>query len=323
MKRGFIILTDLAAPEGEGKAHWRLPQVERFIHRAKRVERGVEFETALARSLNGNQDTPVHWASLGQDLPSTLYASETAKAQCGQYFVSLLQLNIGLSSIAVDGLVAVNEPDIAPLQATLAAHFASNGFEWSVFGRDWHLRTPTQWDWQTPKATQLVGRDLRHIPIGGTDARQLKQLLTEAQMLLFPFKPNASQAYGLWLWGHGVAPIPAYPRPVSLHGSDELLRQWLTPAHQDPQQALPSDTDPMVDVLSVEPTVLTPHAAGEDWAKRLDARVAERLAWLASVGCEQVWLHLDGNAFVAPPKRFAITNFWRQFTRPQAWWELI
>lgn len=335
MNHGMIILTDLAAPDGETHLHWRLPALEAILSASQPVGRFKDYESWLSHRIKPSVGRSVQLASVG---PAPIEASASrldGAQQPGRYFVSLLAVNIGLSSIAVTELVDVRNHTGHAIKALLQAHFAADGWQWLDFGSYWRLTTPRVFDWQTPKAAQLVGRDLREVAVTGADSRLLRLKLTEAEMLLHAFKSHEPQAYGLWIWGHGESTLPPWTRPVVLVGEDEFVATWsaqqqILPSDQELKAALRARGDacdviaflPTVESIAITASALDP-TESRDWARELDKRLVQQLSVFAQAGITNVSLYLDGYVFELK-RASAITRWWRsRVLTPKAWWAYL
>lgn len=175
------------------------------------------------------------------------------------------------------------------LAARLSAHFAEDGLAFEVIGpREWLLRCRRRLEARTHPCADAHGRSIETLLPDGPDARTLKRIINEAQMLLFDAPENRSReargaapANGLWLWGGAAARPPIAPIEGLRLASDTLHRRGLaeaaggiaTPLHA----AAPETAGP---------------CAGT-WID-LDARGATPDAWLEEV---RTWLgRLSGRA---------------------------
>jgi hypothetical protein len=297
MNHRMIILTDLAAPEADFRPEWRLPQLEARLRLAKR-RRAAHYYQWLASQADSTLHEPVHWARVGQEA-----------AVAGSYWVTPLNVNVGLSSIAVDS-EAVWSPETASARLrVLNQHFKEDGlvFEESALGL--RLNSARRYEWLTEPSERLIGRDLRTASVRGQDAPALKKILNEIQMLLHT---QSSTPQCLWVWGYGTVAPPRWPRAVRLKGSNALLQTWLAPAGASTHSV-------EEDCIELMPTIDSDFAGG-DWATRLDQRLEESFVDAANAQTRRVSLWLDGTVF---EWRGADRWNWRRWRGVKAWWESL
>jgi hypothetical protein len=123
-----------------------------------------------------------------------------------------LNFTAGLSDLAASRLVgahAVSAGERAELGETLGAHLRSSGFELEVVGGEWVVRAPGALN-ATTKHPEIALRDLESAMPSGPDARALRRLMAELQMLLHEHPVNqrraragAPEVNAIWLHGLG------------------------------------------------------------------------------------------------------------------------
>lgn len=144
--------------------------------------------------------------------------------------------------------------DSLSLIASLNAHFAENGYVFSVTpSQQWLLKVPKKLELLTTPTTQVIGRDTRPYMPKGADAVWLAQLTNEIQMLLFDHPINqAREAQGelainsIWLSGAGNLPaMPDIKGDKSIY-ADHAFAKGLAKHSQLPLFAVPSSIEQLL-----------------------------------------------------------------------------
>jgi hypothetical protein len=118
------------------------------------------------------------------------------------------------------------------LAALLQVHLASEGGALEVLGpTDWLLGTARAWAVAVDDPETAARGPLEDALPRGPDARALRGLLTELQMLLHDAPVNVARAArgcasvnGVWLWGGGATLATPRHVPAAVLGDDLLLR---------------------------------------------------------------------------------------------------
>ncbi len=199
-------------------------------------------------------------------------------------------VHLGINGDAVT-LDATASADLAPedaqsLIANLNAHFAADDMRVSlVTSGEWLLETPRPIAATTTSLPRVHGRSIEtHLP-QGRDARLLKRVGNEAQMVLHEAAVNLAREArgqlpinGLWLWGGGEGCAVAATNPAMNLYSDAAHVRGMAMAAGAQVQRLPEGADAMrLDAAVAARTI------------DLDARTNDPQtfpAWL-----DQTWLH--------------------------------
>lgn len=204
------------------------PLVAQDLARAEEERREPEALTRMAgrgelRSLQGLADLDP-WrvgllAALGLPKAPEQYpegpvmaAAAGCDAQACWLRATPLHFAAGLNDLAasaLSGAYAMSEDEQAQLGATLCAHLQRSGFDLITVGGQWIVRAPQALQAVTMRP-EIALRDLANAMPTGPDARALRRLMSELQMLLHEHAVNrqrarvgAPEVNAIWLHGLG------------------------------------------------------------------------------------------------------------------------
>jgi hypothetical protein len=162
-----------------------------------------------------------------------------------------LNFTAGLNDLAANPLSgpnAVSGEHRAQLAATLAAHLRASGFALETVRGEWVVRAPRVLNAVT-KRPDLAVQDLGAAMPAGPDARELRRLMAELQMLLHEHEVNEHRARtglpaanAIWLHGLGSAGRAERVELPAAFG-DDLYLQGVYGLHGRSVQAAPCDAD--------------------------------------------------------------------------------
>lgn len=281
------------------------------------------WEMALLDALGlADQSGELPSAAIAQSGESRAIVPAT---ECWAY-LACVHFAAGMNDVAASTLVgagALTEQDRAEIAATLAPHLASAGYELHAGGAEWRVRCPRRLDARTLPPAIAFEASLKDALPCGTDAAELRRLMTEMQMLLHEHPVNLSRARaqrpaanGTWMWS--VANLTRGPSSARLPVAfgDESYLKGLYLLHSQTVRAEPFDAATLREAARVHPATVaivkapTVAALDADWLRpTLDALRAGSFRRL-TVYFDRWRLVLD---------RRDLVRFWRR-PLPQSQW---
>ncbi len=249
----------------------------------------------LMHALTGVHADAPFAASSAQSLPS----AQIDPASGTWLRVDPAHFEVGREDVALATPAAftVTDDESAQFVCDLNAHFAADGVTFiALSNRQWIMHVPQALTLDTvdPWAAQNV--PARFVPIQGADARALRRLMVETQMLLHAHPLNAAReargvatVNGLFPWACGVLPaISAAHRAKTLMTTCKqayaLARALEIPAHLFDGAAPSAPKVHMSEIVGYFPNLMTSMLAGDDgkWRATMAADVERALAFCAS-----------------------------------------
>ena len=227
-----------------------------------------------------------------------------------------------LSLVELSGDLQLAPAFAATFADALRAHLQSSGLRLHVpSGGDWLIEMPATLQVATCCPAVAAANDLELAMPQGSDARGLRRLMTELQMLLHEHPLNQQRvaqglpaANSLWLWGNGACGGGGRALPVAF-GSHDYLR-GLYRLHQGNLQPLPRDVAQLLLALAAVPQAVVLLEAQpvpqfeQQWLVPLvQALRTRRLARLDLV-LDSWHLSID---------RRGLRRFWRRPLPPGSW----
>lgn len=182
----------------------RCPTLQTWLSRGSRYQQqGRDYFQTLAYLLCGDTDVAMAQASArADDISLTI-----------QFRADPVHFRADRDhGVLIPGqLLAVREREAAALVDSFNTHFAEDGLRLDFTHPErWYLQLAEDLSLATTPIYEASGRDLQsHLPVGEHQVRW-RQILNEAQMLLFQHPVNqARESSGqlsinsLWLWGEG------------------------------------------------------------------------------------------------------------------------
>lgn len=137
-----------------------------------------------------------------------------------------------LTALVLQGERRVSEAERAELESLVAAHLRASGFDLvTTSAGDWLLRCPRALDVQTMSPEVATSSPLEEVMPRGKDARELRRLMTELQMLLHEHPVNVHRSRrgvpevnAIWFHGEGeIGGVRRQSLPQAF-GEDAYLR---------------------------------------------------------------------------------------------------
>ena len=273
-------------------------------------QRGLLEALNVSSSIGGSAAL----SALGADLPM-------ADASCCLH-AQPVHLTAGLDSVTFATLPAQGRASAAEheaLTATLRAYFPVDGFMLHLAEREWFLSTSRALQIETSTPDAAASNELQKTMPGGADARVLRRLMTELQMLLHEHPVNQARAHAglptlnaLWLWG--AEPLGS-ERAASLPAAfaEDSFTRGVYRLHGAKTQPV-ADAASLIESLQESALVVVPATSLEnlqnDWIEPLVRGLAEGRV-------DRLDLVLDEWHVVVP--RWALRKFWRRVL-PIAQW---
>ncbi|HKE97011.1 MAG TPA: hypothetical protein VKB34_22070 [Povalibacter sp.] len=268
----------------------------------------------------------------GLDLSTSLPSAPVTAMGCGLdgtaghwMQAELVHFAAGLdrvTCIALRDEAAVTDAERAQLLATLAPYFPSDDFTLHAAGSEWFVHSTRPLDVVTASPEIAVSNELQSAMPRGADARLLRRLMTELQMLLHEHPVNDVRAArglpavnALWLWGAGQLPATQPSRSLPLARTTDPWLRGLYRMHGHAVEPLPADATALLAGLGAERTLALISASELEsfdsmWIAPLaQALSSRRIARLDLILDE--W-HLDVT-------RAASRRFWRRPLPPAQW----
>jgi hypothetical protein len=205
-----------------------------------------------------------------------------------------------------DGLVmtplaeedAITTREATQWVATLNQYFRDQGWRFTVLSATrWLVVAPRPLTVTTTAAARLPGQQVfEHVPTG-QDARVLRQIMNEVQMLFHEHSLNGQRqgagqlpVSGIWFWGHAALPPPRILTARTLVGRDPIatgMAMW-GGANWSPDWP---DRGPLrKDVLLMDTLAPSATAALRSALQAVDDGEFERLTWVSPrLSGTQVW----------------------------------
>ena len=334
-----LLVPELIWPEPDDPnafAALECPALNALLARSRLDRRpALSFEAALNNAFGHAKQTAYAAFRLLGEAASLPAASEAYWLCCDPVHLRFHQEHLVLA----DGACFTLEMEEAQAFASaLNEHFADLGhFHVSTANR-WYLQLargicPDRFD--VPPLSAVAGRRVEALLPETAQAKALRQLFTEAQMLLHAHPNNRErEAAGkmpvnaLWLWGGGTLPLQV---ASNFHGvwSDNPLAQGLARAAGVPRHATPdraavwlADATPATNHLIVLENLLetVQYERSEDYVKAINTLEQRWFAPLyAALGKGQIsQLHIEAStAYGALRWTTRRTDLWKLWHRPK------
>jgi hypothetical protein len=231
----------------------------------------------------------------------------------------------GMSDIAAAMLSGAARPtaaELALLTDTLAPHLRADGFELALAPDGWLLRSTRHLAVTTVTPEVATAEGLKPSQPQGEDARELRRLMTELQMLLHEHPVNEHRARvglpainAVWLWGQGVLQTGATEPRLPQAFSDEPYVRGLYRAHGQTVGALPDDANSLMasDVHAERLVVIQ-----SDDLEEIEVKwIAPLRAALSDGSVARLQIFIDGVRVSAT--RLQMHRFWRRDLAPREW----
>jgi hypothetical protein len=207
-----------------------LPALQTLLARGTRIacpDEGTEAALCSALGIERQQDWPL--------------APVTAAADGGSgagYWLRADPVHLRVMRdrivLADSRAFALTQQEAAALVDSISQHFGDSLSPQPLHPTRWYLHFAQPPDLRTTSLSVASGRDIQPLQPQGEDARRLRSVLNELQMLLFEHPVNqAREARGelpvnsLWLWGGGIQ--PAVPKDASaVYANDDTARALAT-----------------------------------------------------------------------------------------------
>jgi hypothetical protein len=297
----------------------RLPAAETLIAKGRRKTLPFDSQDAWLLERFG--------VARQRDWPVAPYSLIGDGGSPGEHFwlrADPVHLLVDRDRLVLADAPAVSRAEAESLVETLNAHFGGELVLYPMHPSRWYARLGAAPDAATVPPAQARGASVEPNLPSGADARRLRVLMNEAQMLLHEHPVNAArEARGeapvnsLWLWGGGAIARAERPALREVLADDPLAR-GLARAAGIAAAPLPADAarwlanGPEDGIVLIVLDARTPAELERDWfAPLLEALRASRVG--------MVTLHLAGAGAVldAETVRSDLRHFWRR-RRPAA-----
>ena len=203
-----------------------LPALQTLLARGTRIacpDEGTEAALCSAMGIERQQDWPL----------APLTAAADGGSGTGYWLrADPVHLRVMRDRIVLADSQAftLTQQEAAALVASIREHFGDSLSLQPLHPTRWYLHFAQPPDLRTTPLSVASGRDIQPLQPQGEDARRLRSVLNELQMLLFEHPVNqAREARGelpvnsLWLWGGGS--LPAVPGDApTLYANDATVR---------------------------------------------------------------------------------------------------
>ena len=190
-----------------------LPALQTLLARGTRIARpdeGTEAALCAACGIARQQDWPLAPITLVADGG----AGEGYWLRADPVHLRVMRDRIVLAD---SSSFVLSQQEADALAASIGQHFGDDLRVLPLHPTHWYLQVALAPDLRTTPLSVVSGRDIQPLQPQGEDARRLRGVLNELQMLLFEHPVNqAREARGelpvnsVWLWGGGTAPaVPA------------------------------------------------------------------------------------------------------------------
>ena len=203
-----------------------LPALQTLLARGTRIaspDEGTEAALCTACGIARQQDWPLAPITLAADGG----AGEGYWLRADPVHLRVMRDRIVLAD---SSSFALSQQEADALAASIGQHFGNDLRVLPLHPTRWYLHVALAPDVRTTPLSVASGRDIQPLQPQGEDARRLRSVLNELQMLLFEHPVNlAREARGelpvnsVWLWGGGIAPaVPA--RKTAIFAQDATAR---------------------------------------------------------------------------------------------------
>lgn len=238
-----------------------------------------------------------------------------------------VHLTLQRDFFSMTGALTLSSTDSLSLIASLNAHFAENGYVFSVTpSQQWLLKVPKKLELLTTPTSQVIGRDTRPYMPKGADAAWVAQLTNEIQMLLFEHPINqAREARGelamnsIWLSGTGTLPeMPDTKANKSISNksiySDHVFAKGVAKRSQLPLFAMPPSIDQLLAHIKMKEQNTVEAIIWIDLAKTQHDWFAQILRLLHKRELKHITLYfeLSGKVLQLTLSHWDIWRFWRK-----------
>jgi hypothetical protein len=266
--------------------------------------------------LNVSSDCPIaaltHFGEFDTHLDVTTY----------WLLATPVHLTLQRDFFSMTEALALSNADSLSLIAHLNAHFADNGYVFSLTpSLQWLLTVPNKRELLTTPISQVIGRDTRpHMP-NGADTAWAAQLTNEIQMLLFEHPINqAREARGelamnsIWLSGTGTLPDMPDTKPNKSIYTDHEFAKGLAKRTQLPLFAEPQSIDQLLTDSKMRARNTPESILWIDLANTQHNWFAEILLLLRKRKLKQMHLYFDlsGKVLELTLSHWDIWRFWRR-----------
>lgn len=331
-----LIATGIAAPSAEaisqGNARW--PVLARFASRGeiRRATTGPDAGTSALHPWQASLLETLGLSAAARDYPSAAVSRTGATQEISEHawgHVQAVHFTAGmsdLSAVLLEGEAGLSTEDRASLMPTLNEHLRAEGYELlSGEHSDWLLRCPRRIDARTLPPEIAFRRTLKESLPHGTNAAELRRLMTEMQMLLHEHPVNAArvrrglpEANAVWIWGLGTL---GSPRAAAEHvlpsafGSNSYLRGVYL-LHDTPLRSQRSDADTLL-AADENRTARLAVVEGQDLDQLESGWLVPLVKALRRGSVDTLSLHLDGRQITV--RRRDLRRFWRRSLPPARW----
>ena len=254
--------------------------------------------------------------ALNRDLPSAslMLSAEGGEPRSDNWaVVAPVRLHVDRDRLLLIPLPLeeIECPDVDRLREAFNQHFSDDGVELITdFPRNWYLRLQQPRQLTTSSLAQVAGRTIDPFLPGGADARWLRRLLNESQMLLHSLDIPGFNS--LWIWGVGELPQVVSCPFGELSGDNLLLRGLQNNAVSGCRGR---------DRMMVKEAPLQAVASGDQqhWLQAmedLDATVEELMQELSSGGMRKIILQ-DGSGNSFHFRALMRFRLWRRDFNPE------
>jgi hypothetical protein len=266
--------------------------------------------------LNVSSDCPIaaltHFGEFDTSIDATTY----------WLLATPVHLTLQRDFFSMTEALVLSNADSLSLIAHLNAHFADNGYEFSVTpSLQWLLKVQNKRELLSTTISQVIGRDTRPYMPNGADAAWAAQLTNEIQMLLFEHPINqAREARGelamnsIWLSGTGTLPeMPNTKANKSIY-ADDAFAKGLAKQSQLPLFALPPSIDQLLAHIKMRKQNTAETILWLDRAKTQHDWFTEILQLLSKGKLKQIILYfeLSGKVLELTLSHWDTWIFWRK-----------
>lgn len=241
--------------------------------------------------------------------------------------LACVHFEAGLNDMAaalLTGEQALSDEDRSAIAGTLAAHLQADGYALHAEeGGEWCVRCPRELLVETLPPEAAFKMSIKEALPSGTDAAELRRVMTEMQMLLHDHPSNERRARAgllaansVWFWSVGsIAPSGASAALPPAFGRVDYLK-GLYSLHAQPVHAEAFDVQSIVETARTSGSALA--VIEPENFESLEAQWLRPLSWLLRIGTfSRLRVYYAG--WRVTLQRSDLLRFWRRSLPPSRW----